>query len=314
MSFEVNINKQQATPVITLKDTNSGTDAEIYTLGGLLNAFRIPVKNKTINIVEGYSSVADVEKNITGGFKSAKLSPFVCRMYKGKYQFDQKDYQVNKHNLNGHAIHGLVFDGIYSIINSASTATYASVTLAYQYEGKDVGYPFPYKITLDWKLETRNRLTISTTILHHNSHPIPMADGWHPYFTLGETIDDCRLKLNSVHQLEYDADLLPTGKKIHDSRFINGCSLKDITLDNSFELDNNGVQPACTLSNQQFSLSIKPDESYPILQIYTPDHRKSIAIENLSGAPDNFNNGMGLIVLPPNETKIFTTSYTVEVL
>jgi aldose 1-epimerase len=314
MHFEVTIDEQPIFPIITLKDNDSGCKAEIYSFGGLLNAFYIPVKNKPINIVDGFSSVADAEKNITNGFKSAKLSPFVCRMYKGEYQFEQKGYQVNKHNLNGHAIHGLVFDGTYSIINTESTAIYASVTLAYQYEGTDEGYPFPYKITLDWKLETGNRLTIATTILHHNSQSIPMADGWHPYFTLGDSIDDCQLQFNSIHQLEYDKDLLPTGKKIEDGRFIDGSSLRDISLDNSFVLDPFGKQPQCTLSNHLLSLTIEPADSYPILQIYIPEHRTSVAIENLSGAPDNFNNGIGLILLPPNQPKIFTTRYTVAAL
>jgi aldose 1-epimerase len=47
------------------------------------------------------------------------------------------------------------------------------------------------------------------------------------------------------------------------------------------------------------------------LQIYTPEDRKSIAIENLSSAPDAFNNGMGLLVLEPGETKMFTTTYQI---
>jgi aldose 1-epimerase len=48
--------------------------------------------------------------------------------------------------------------------------------------------------------------------------------------------------------------------------------------------------------------------------VYTPPDRKSIAIENLSGAPDNFNNGISLLMLPPGKPKGFSTSYTIEVL
>lgn len=314
MHFEVSINEQQSFPIITLKDVDTGCEAEVYTFGGLLNAFCVPVKNTLVNVVDGFSSIADAKKNITNGFKSTKLSPFVCRMYKGNYQFNNKAYHVNKHNLNGHAIHGLVYDGIYTIVNTGATATQASVTLAYQYEGTDEGYPFPYHITLNWKLEPclfGNKLTVATTILHHNPHSIPLADGWHPYFTLGDSIDSCSLQFNSVTQLEYDDDLLPTGEKIADARFINGSPLQDISLDNSFELDASGK---CVLSNELLRITIEPDTTYPILQIYTPDHRKSIAIENLSGAPDNFNNGIGLILLPPDQPKTFTTSYTVIVL
>jgi aldose 1-epimerase len=65
---------------------------------------------------------------------------------------------------------------------------------------------------------------------------------------------------------------------------------------------------------QKIQVEIHPDKSYPYLQIYTPPHRNSIAIENLSAAPDVFNNGMGAKVLAPNETANFTTTYTITLL
>jgi aldose 1-epimerase len=58
-------------------------------------------------------------------------------------------------------------------------------------------------------------------------------------------------------------------------------------------------------------LEISPEGSYPFLQIYTPPHRQSIAIENLSAAPDAFNNKMGLIVLTAGEEKTFRTLYAI---
>ena len=57
------------------------------------------------------------------------------------------------------------------------------------------------------------------------------------------------------------------------------------------------------------TLTIAPDKHYPYLQIYTPPHRKSIAIENLTSAPDSFNNGIGLLVIEPNHTLEFSTTY-----
>ena len=85
-------------------------------------------------------------------------------------------------------------------------------------------------------------------------------------------------------------------------------------LDNSFEFNTSDIQPQCVLSNDMLRLTVEPDKAYPILQVYTPPDRKSIAIENLSGAPDNFNNGIHLLLLPPDQPKAFTTSYTVTVL
>lgn len=311
MSFKVSIDGQKGFPIITLMDSSSGTEAEIYAFGGLLNAFRVPVNGTLFNVVEGFTGREDVMANITNGFKSAKLSPFVCRMFEGKYRWKNKEYQVHKHFLNGHAIHGLVYDGIYEIKKQESSNREAGVTLQYDYKGEDAGYPFPYTVIIEWKLEAENKLSVTTTVSHTNDQAIPMADGWHPYFTLGGSVDEWAIQFDSNTQLEYDATLLPSGKKMKDERFTNGASLKSIQLDNSFELDTTKDGAKCVLSNDILKLIIEPDKSYPLLQLYIPPHRKSIAIENLSGAPDNFNNGMWRIDLPANEEKIFTTCYTV---
>lgn len=310
MPFEASIENQAGDTVITLRDTQSGTEAEIFAFGALLNAFRIPVQGRPVNIIDGFSSVADARLNMVNGFKSAKLSPFVCRMRKGDYTFNGKQYHIQGQYLGEHAIHGLLFGHTYVVTGSDSGDDHVSVTLSFEYKATDPGYPFPYTITITWKLGTGNRLTVTTSISHQNNHPIPYADGWHPYFKLGGSVDEWALQFNSQLQLEYDAELLPTGEKFTDSRFENGSLLSGIELDNSFELP--GDKPVCTLSNASLKLTIEPDANYPILQIYIPPHRKSIAIENLSGAPDNFNNGMHLLLVPPKEERTFSTTYRIE--
>ena len=74
------------------------------------------------------------------------------------------------------------------------------------------------------------------------------------------------------------------------------------------------MQSPVIAPEKKVQIEFHPEESYPYLQIYTPEHRKSIAIENLSGAPDAFNNGMGLKVLQPGELATFTTKYITRTL
>jgi aldose 1-epimerase len=73
-------------------------------------------------------------------------------------------------------------------------------------------------------------------------------------------------------------------------------------------------QPACTLTNekQNIRLAIFANTNYPYLQVYTPPHRNSIAIENLSAAPDVFNNNMGLILLEAGESIGFSCAYEIN--
>ena len=112
----------------------------------------------------------------------------------------------------------------------------------------------------------------------------------------------------------FDDRLLPTGKRLPFQEFSQLQKIADTKLDNSFVVSTESdSMPACVLRNSTDSLqlSIYPDASYPYLQIFTPDHRNSIAIENLSSLPDAFNNGIGLIVLAPSQSTIFTTRFVI---
>lgn len=312
MRFSASISKQQAHPIIHLKDKEMGCTATIYAFGGLLNAFSIPINNKIINCVSGYQSVAEARKTIADSFAGAKLSPFVCRMRDGIFRWNEKNYKVHKHYLGAHAIHGLVYDMVYDISQLEATNEYATVVLVKKYDATDQGYPFPYSIELKWTLENNNHLSITTTVRHENKEAIPYADGWHPYFSLGGKIDDSTLQFDATQKIIFDDTLLPTGELQKDDRFESGLLLKDISLDNSFIL--NPTAPAdIILSNKNITLHVQPSGAYPILQVYTPPHRRSIAIENLSGTPDNFNNQIGLLVLEPNKDYSFSTVYKLSV-
>jgi aldose 1-epimerase len=98
-------------------------------------------------------------------------------------------------------------------------------------------------------------------------------------------------------------------KKFYTPRLIG-----DEFFDHCFLLEPDYGIPAAVLSNSAngLHLSFFPDASYPYLQIYTPDDRQSIAIENLSSAPDSFNNGIGLIVLEPGHWQSFSVVYQLE--
>lgn len=311
MAFSAYIDRNQLFPVITLSDSTNDTQAEIYSFGALLNQFSINTSKGKLGLIDGFASPQAAIQEITNGFRSAFLSPFTCRMNEGKYMFNEKAYRVEKFFYPPHAIHGLVYDAVYKIESTETTETHASVKLSYTYGGEDIGYPFSFSISQTWKLELGSKLSVSTSIIHQNSHAIPYAQGWHPYFTLGTSVDDCTLQFTTDTKVEFDGTLLPTGKTSDDTRFVDGASLKDVFLDNCFHLSNKG-QHFCILSNSLVKLTITPDQSYPYLQIYTPPHRKSIAIENLSGAPDCFNNELGLLLLEPGVAITFATHYSAE--
>ncbi|PSJ79511.1 aldose 1-epimerase, partial [Neisseria iguanae] len=62
--------------------------AEIYTFGTLLNRYEIMQPDGTwFNTIKGHLSPQQCRQTMTDGFRSAKLSPFACRVRHGRYVF-----------------------------------------------------------------------------------------------------------------------------------------------------------------------------------------------------------------------------------
>lgn len=305
MKFSIDIHSNEICEVITLKNEAEKTSVEIYAFGALLNSFII---NNSINIIDGFASPQDAKNNINSGFKSAKLSPFVCRLADGKYAFNEHVYKIDKFYLGEEAIHGLLFDEIFFVADHGTNNDGAFVTLEYNYTKQNEGFPFQYKSVVMYTLERNNRLVIETEIINQSDTAMPLCDGWHPYFSLGAIVDELRFKINSDKIIEFNNRLVPTGNITTYNKFQQPEIFGETFLDNCFLLNQNN-DAACILRNDKtgLELHIWPNSSYPYLQVYTPPDRNSIAIENLSGAPDAFNNKMGLIILNAGEKTRFKT-------
>jgi aldose 1-epimerase len=150
-------------------------------------------------------------------------------------------------------------------------------------------------------------------VANTGTHPLPLADGWHPYFTLEGKTDDWELHFTADHMLEFNDKLIPTGNLLPNRNFKKPKKIGDTFLDNCFLLNPPDGGPCCTLRNpgNGLQLLVFSEKHYPYLQLYTPPHRNSMAIENLSAAPDCFNNGIGLIMLEPGHSKTFALGYRV---
>ncbi|MEN9697503.1 MAG: hypothetical protein RLZ56_924 [Bacteroidota bacterium] len=312
MSFSIEIQPIFDFKQIRIHDSNAQVTIDIISKGGLLNSWKQSPAQDNWDIIDGNHFEDGWNHFETNGFKGGKMNPFSCRLFKGSYQHAGKYYQFNKFYLGEHALHGLMYDAQFEIVATTIEANKASVHLSHQYHKKDAGFPFEYSIELIWTLWENNKISVQTILTNKDDQSFPMMDGWHPYFKLGASIDACSLQFNNKGILAYDASLIPTGALQPCTIFTQGEKLAGISLDNGYLLDS--VQPSCTLSNHQYKLVVTPSAQYPFLQLYTPPSRKSIAIENLSGAPDCFNNKMGLHILQPQSIWHLETTYELFVL
>jgi aldose 1-epimerase len=307
--FKINVKGEKGWCDVWMEDVSSGTRVQVLpAAGAILNAFIVNTTDGPFNVVDGYEGREDFKIRVHNGFRSAKLSPFVCRLNHSTYVWKDREYKVEKFALNGSAIHGILYDAIFDVLETSADEKGCTVTLRYQYDGNINGYPFPYNCTVKYCLAGENKLSIQTHVSNPAaaSLPIPIADGWHPYFRLGGKVDSWWLEIASDKMLEYDEDLIPTGSYVQNGSFFPGRLIGDTRLDNGFLLRGT-VSPYCTLKNELLSIEFLAATNYPYLQLYIPDDRKSIAIENLSSAPDAFNNGLGLTVLEPGQKADFET-------
>lgn len=153
MAFTTTVeNTAEQQSIIILKDLSSNTFAEIYSFGALLNKFCVEENDGLLNVIEGFSSPDEAKDKITPFFRSAKLSPFACRIKDSKFKFGEKNYQLQKYSSHNHALHGLIFNEVFSITESYFGDTAASVTLEYVYNNANYGYPFCYKCAVKYQL------------------------------------------------------------------------------------------------------------------------------------------------------------------
>ncbi|MBX3241513.1 MAG: aldose 1-epimerase [Chitinophagaceae bacterium] len=299
---------------IVLEDKGNCAVEVAPACGAMLCALKAYHENGFINVIDSYPDrAAFLDRAEENGFKGLKLSPFPCRVKNAVYQFDGSFYRLNTSLNGGDALHGLLYRQAFRVVDTSVDENSAAVVMEHAYSAFDSGYPFTYTCRVTYTLKKNNFLTIATTIINTGDKRLPVADGWHPYFTFGGRVDDLYLQFRSDQMLEFK-DKVPTGKVINNPMFKEGAKVGAIELDNSFLLDFTESQPMCTVRDEAtgWQLECYPDNTYPYLQIYIPPHRNSIAIENLSAPPDAFNNKISLTVLAPGEQAVYTTGFALR--
>lgn len=312
MSFEIQYQKSQGLHYFVLVDNKRKIQCSIYPdLGANLFSMQIRHRDKPMELINGYSDHSSFQKN--DGFKSAKLIPFPNRIRGGKYSFEGKSYQLPiNFPAQGHAIHGLIHDQTFQIINKSEDAQSASITLEHHFKGHDA-FPFSFRCVQGFSL-TDQGLAIKTTVVNTGKTNMPFGDGWHPYFKLGDSgIDSLELEIPEVEEMQIDTQFIPTGETIQFAKFRHFEKIDGHDFDTGFRILAKDKKHKTTLRNRSLGieLSVWQDFQYPYLQIYTPPGRQSIAIEPMTCATDAFNNKMGLHILKPNEQ--FDAEYGVSV-
>lgn len=238
-------------------------------------------------------------------YASSLLFPFANRIKDGTYNFDGKTYKLYKNQeQEGNALHGLIYNKSFKVLDQKTTNTSATVQLEYIETNLTEGFPFTYSIKVTYTF-SENNVELSVSAKNTSKTPFPFTLGWHPYFT-SDDLYNSSISFDSNKKLDIGERNITKG--ITNIDLIDNFEIQDKQLDDCWILNSDEVVFKTPKYNLQFNATAKNN----FLQAYTPDKKNTIAIEPTTGVSDSFNNQIGLQTLKPNETYSITWTLKID--
>jgi aldose 1-epimerase len=275
-------------------------EAVVTEVGGGLRVLR----HDSQDVVRSYDG-----QRVRPRYSGVVLAPWPNRVADGTYHFEDDTYQLAiTEPERGNALHGLVlWDRFEPVEESPSSLTLVDRLVP------QTGYPFDVEVTVSYTLGDAG---LVTTVRGRNTgtRPAPWGTAAHPYLRAGtEHVDDCRLTVPAAQVLEVTPDrLLPVGVVSADSLgldFRAGRVIGDTFVDHAFtglEAGQDGFARVQLVSPSGVGAECSWDPgALPWVQVHTADtpepdtDRTGLAVEPMTCAPDAFNSGQDLVVLPP---------------
>ena len=246
-------------------------------------------------IVGGKTIIKELpDFSYSDSYAAAILFPFASRIEKGAYQFDGKTYQLDCNQAGINALHGLVYNKTFTVINQKVTDSTAAVTMVYTETNPPKGFPFQYALEVTYTL-SENNVGIAIKVTNLDTTPFPFTLGWHPYFYT-EHLAESVVKFNSHQQVAFDEKLITKELVLFTNE--GDFAIENKQLDDCFVMNDAVIE----FETNEYQVTITSDAAQNYLQMFTPPHRMLIAIEPMTGISNSFNNGIGLQVLAPAKT------------
>ena len=212
-------------------------------------------------------------------YRSSVLFPFPNRILDGTYEFADQVYELDCNEIaNGNAIHGLVYDKAFTVIAREARGQKAVLGLKYAPEEPLEGFSMEFLV--------RNT----------DSRPFPFGLGWHPYFKATD-LKQSVLSFPSKDFFPCNERYIPQDRVTSDLK--ESFAVEEEVFDDAFSLH----EARCSLRDSAYRMEMDfATGNGAYLQVYTPDHRKNIAIEPMTCVANAFNNNEGLLVLKGGES------------
>ena len=235
----------------------------------------------------------------------------------GKYSFNGTTYQLPLNDYpRQNSLHGFLAGKKLSVYTTSVSANSGNITLSYDFDGSDEGYPFTLRMLVAYEL-SESGFKVSLTITNTMPQaPLPLTVGWHPYFACSTHQARVQFEPRTAWNLvELDTNLDPTGNTQLDTIFdgsqaIGGSAAEPTFYDSEFKprspLLNDVMVFKITDTTCNQSVVLWQDSSFRLTHIFTGAMKcfgeDGIALEPMSGMADAFNNHDHLTILSAGET------------
>jgi len=159
--------------------------------------------------------------------------------------------------------------------------------------GEDPAFPFPHRMRVAASLDERT-LRIATT-LEALDGEVPVAFGWHPWFTPpGAARGEYTVELPAMRRLELDERHLPTGASAHVDPYTG--ALPAYELDDAFDELAGGATFSVTGGGRRIALTL--DAGYPCAQVFAPPEKDLVCFEPMTAPGDALRDGVCPVAAP----------------
>jgi aldose 1-epimerase len=309
MMFEIDEAPFGTIPSVVARHPSGASMHILPGLGTSLNALTLPnteghVHDLVLGFADSQTALAENSQNFRGAF----LFPFPNRLVEGKYSFQNSTFQFDLNDGGGrqNALHGLLYNASFTVVDTDSGADWAEITTILQLEPDTYpAYPFEALISVTHAIHLQEGYRCTIQITNTGRKAMPFGIGMHPYYLLPDGLEACTLQLPPSLQLEVDDQLLLTGNAIPYNDFSTPAKFPS-GLDHCFELTKPELGAKILVNRAGGVLTLWQDASFPYFQIYTSGDGRSAAIEAMSCPPQALQSGIGLITLTPDEDAHFT--------
>ncbi len=283
--------------VVELHDAQSHTDVAVaISVGNMAYEFKVNGKNA---LWFPFASVGDFAKK--PAFSGIPfLGPWANRIDASGYYANGKKYLLNPDlgNLQRGGdqlwIHGLLnYSKRWKVVEAVAGPDSAHVTSRlefWKYPDLMAQFPFAHTIEMTYRLQ-KGRLAVETVIHNLSTDPMPLAIGFHPYFTLHDAPrDEWQVHLPVDEHLALDPKLVPTGER-RKMDLPDPYPLQGHQLDDGFtglRRDANGHSEFSVKGGKE-QISVIYGPKYQVAVAYAPPGAKFICFEPMTAITNGFN-------------------------